>query len=91
MRYSWSTQFSKPGPVSIGVNHDVFTLSPSGEAVYNRIQCLANIFSWNSQGSLQVTGGTEPTGMIGDGTYSATVHTFLPIWCRASLADEPPM
>ena len=88
--YSWDISRGQPIAMTVGVNHDVYSINQSGDLVYNRIQCLGSVFGWASSGSLRVTGGTEPSRLVGTGTYPVNVHTFLPIWCRASLADAPP-
>ena len=94
LRTDWSTRGRRSeGNLSrkmVGVNHDVYSTDSKGSLVYNRIQCLGSLFAWESEGSLKVSGGTEPSKAIGTGTYPAAVHTFLPIWCRASLADSAP-
>jgi len=90
LEYSWKISRGQPIEKLVGVNHDVYAMSESGDLVYNRIQCLGNVYGWRSLGSLSVSGGTEPSRVIGTGTYPIAVNTFLPLWCRASLADSPP-
>lgn len=90
LEYSWQISRGQPITTSVGVNHDVYVTNQNGDLVYNRIQCLGSVYGWESLGSLRVSGGTEPSKVIGSGTYPVAVHTFLPIWCRASLADTPP-
>jgi hypothetical protein len=90
LEYSWQMKRGEPIVKSVGVNHDVYSTNANGSLVYHRIQCLGSVFAWASEGSLTVTGGTEPSKLISTGTYPATVYSFLPIWCRASLADSPP-
>ncbi len=90
LEYSWQIHRGQPIATSVGLNHDVYATNQNGDLVYNRIQCLGSIFGWESLGLLRVSGGTESSKVIGTGTYPVAVHTFLPIWCRASLADAPP-
>lgn len=90
MSYSWEAQSAEPLARLVAVNHDVYARDSSGEIVYNRIQALINMFSWDSAGTLTVVGGTDPQKSIGPGTYPVLVHTFRPLWAWASLADTPP-
>lgn len=90
LEYSWQISRGQPIATSVGMNHDVYATNQNGDLVYNRIQCLGSVFGWESLGTLRVSGGTEPSKVIGTGTYPVAVHTFLPLWCRASLADTPP-
>lgn len=72
------------------VNHDVYVRDSAGKIAFNRIQALLNVFAWESPGTLKVVGGTNPNKLIGPGTYAVTVHTFRPLWARASLGEPLP-
>ncbi len=87
LEYSWSARSSPPIARLLGVNHDVYVRGVDGGTVYNRIECLGSVYAWASPATLTVRGGTYPGDRIGPGEHQAGVHTFLPLWCRATLAD----
>lgn len=88
--YSWEARSAPPLARLVAVNHDVYVRDSAGKIVLNRIQALLNVFAWESPGTLNVVGGTNPNGLIGPGTYAVTVHTFRPLWARASLGEPLP-
>lgn len=88
--YSWEARSAPPFARLVGVNHDVYVRDSAGNIAFNRIQALLNVFAWDSPGTLKVVGGTNPNRLIGPGTYAITVHTFRPLWARASLGEPPP-
>ena len=90
LRYSWSVESATPFARLVAVNHDVYGRDSRGGVVYNRIQCLLNVFAWGSSGTLEVEGGADPKRLVGPGSYPITVNSFFPLWCRASLADGSP-
>lgn len=85
--YEWTAGPGSPFARLVAVNHDVYTSNTAGQIIVNRIQCLANVAAWGSQGELKVNGGTDPADVVSEGTHALTAHAFLPIWCRATLAD----
>lgn len=90
LRYSRNVQSAPSFARLVGVNHDVYGKASSGDIICNRIQRLTSVFVWDSPGTLDVTDGPDPKKMIAAGKHEVVVHTFLPLWCRASLADTPP-
>jgi hypothetical protein len=90
LSYSWHAQSAAPFARLVAVNHDVYARDNTGKVVFNRIQALLNVFAWDSPGTLTVVEGTNPTRLIGSGTYTINVHTFRPLWAWASLGDTPP-
>ena len=74
----------------VGVNHVVYTKAPSGKVVIKRIQVLVNATVAPNKGMLHVVGGTDPSRLIGSGTYPISVYTFLPVWVQATLGEQPP-
>lgn len=46
--------------------------------------------AFDSPGTLEVVGGMGPADWIAPGTYEVEVHSFFPVWARASLGQEPP-
>ncbi len=90
LSYSWEAESKAPFARLIGVNHDVYSRDDRGKIFFNRIQVLLNVFAWDSPATLKVLGATNPTKLIGSGTYAITVHTFRPMWARVSLGDSPP-
>jgi hypothetical protein len=88
--YSWEALSAPPGTRLMAVNHDVYVRDGAGEMMLNRIQALLNVLAWDSPGTLNVVGGTNPNGLIGPGTYPIGVHTFRPLWARASLGEPSP-
>jgi hypothetical protein len=88
--YSWEARSAPPHARLVAVNHDVYARDSAGRIVFNRIQALLNVFAWESPGTLTVVGATNPTMLIGPGTYAVTVHAFRPLWARASLGEPLP-
>lgn len=90
LSYFWQVESAPPFARLVGVNHDVYGRDGTGAIVYNRIQALLNVFAWGSEGIVEVVGGMDPERLIGSGTYPVSVHTFRPLWARASLGDASP-
>ena len=70
LSYSWHAQSAAPFARLVAVNHDVYARDNTGKVVFNRIQALLNVFAWDSPGTLTVVEGTNPTRLIGSGTYT---------------------
>lgn len=99
LSYSWNAlSGQKPGRLLgmnastglVGVNHDVYVRGSDGRIVLKRIQALCNLVAGPSEGSLFVIGGTDPSKLIGTGTYQIQVLTFMPVWARVELGAELP-
>lgn len=89
-RFSWQVKSEPPFARVLGVNHDVYEQDPAGNEVLNRIQALVNMEAYDSPGILEVVGGMGPEDWIAPGTYEVEVHSFFPVWARASLGEDPP-
>jgi predicted ester cyclase len=98
LSYSWtvSSEESDAGLAAeissvrlLGVNHIVYVKDSSGELLIKRIQALCNVAPSPKKGMLNVVGGTDPGRLIGSGTYPVLVYTFLPLWARVNLGEEP--
>lgn len=87
--YSWSVKSAAPPARLLGVNHDVYERDSDGNIVLNRIQALLTVSAYDSPGTLEVVGGLGPKSAISAGTYDVEVHSFFPIWARASLGEVP--
>lgn len=90
LSYSWEARSAPPFARLVAANHDVYARDSTGKIAFNRIQALLNVFAWDSPGTLKVVGGTSPNKLIAPGTYAVTVHTFRPLWARASLGEPLP-
>lgn len=88
--FSWQAKSEPPFARFLGVNHDVYEQDPSGNVVMNRIQVLVHMDAFDSPGILEVVGGMGPVDWIAPGTYEVEVHSFFPVWARASLGEDPP-
>jgi len=88
--FSWQAQSAAPFARFLGVNHDVYEQDPGGNIVLNRIQALVNMDAFDSPGILEVVGGMGPEDWIVPGIYEVEVHSFFPVWARASLGEDPP-
>jgi predicted ester cyclase len=98
LSYSWtvSSELTDGGLAAeissvrlLGVNHIVYVRDSSGELVIKRIQALCNVAPSPKKGILNVLGGTDPGRLISSGTYPVLVYTFLPLWARVNLGEEP--
>ena len=98
LSYSWkvSSEASEAGLARmissariVGLNHIVYVRDSSGRVVIKRIQALAKAGGSN-KGMLNVVGGTDPSRLIGSGTYPIVFHTFLPVWAQVTLGERPP-
>jgi len=74
----------------VGVNHVVYDRNSDGRVVVKRIQGLVNVAGSPNKGMLNVVGGTDPSHVVGSGTYPIVVYTFLPVWARVTLGEAPP-
>jgi hypothetical protein len=99
LAYSWTVSSEKShaglAPMIssarlVGVNQVIYVKSSSGRVVIKRPQALANVAGGPCKGLLNVIGGTDPSRLIGSGTYPILVHTFLPVWVQETLGEEPP-
>lgn len=88
--FSWQAKSEAPFTRLLGVNHDVYGQDPGGNVVLNRIQVLVHMDAYSSPGVLEVVGGMGPEDWIAPGTYKVEVHSFFPVWARASLGEDPP-
>jgi hypothetical protein len=88
--YSWQVKSEAPFALLVGVNHDVYVRDSAGRIVLNRIQALLSVSAMNSRGTMEVIGGMGPGKCIGPGTHEVVVHSFFPLWARASLGEAPP-
>ena len=50
---------------------------------------LLDVSACDSPGTLEVVGGMGPGDWIAPGTYDVEVHSFFPLWARASLGEDP--
>jgi len=87
--FSWQVKSAAPFARLLGVNHDVYGQTPGGKMVLNRIQALVDMDAYDSPGTLEVIGGMGAGDWIRPGTYQVEVHTFFPVWARASLGEDP--
>lgn len=87
--FSWQAKSAAPFARLVGVNHDVYERNSAGKVVLNRIQVLGNVSAFDSHGTLEVVGGMGPEDWIAPGTYDVEVHSFFPLWARASLGEDP--
>jgi len=87
--FSWRVKSAVLSVPFLGVNHDVYERNSAGDVVLNRIQVLLNVFAHDSPGILEVVGGMGPGDWIAPGTYDVEVHSFFPVWARASLGVDP--
>lgn len=96
LSYSWKASSEKAdaglaAEVSsarlVGVNHIVYVRDDSGKLVIKRVQALCNVVAPH-KGTLDVAGGTDPSRLVGTGTYPVTVRAILPIWARATLGED---
>ncbi len=90
LAFSWQARSAEPFARLVAVNHDVYARDGAGKIVYHRIQALLNVLSWDSPGTMEVVGGTEPQKLIGSGTHPVLVHSFRPLWAWGTLDDVPP-
>ncbi len=88
--FSWQAQSAEPFARLVAVNHDLYARDRAGRIVYHRIQALINVFSWDSPGTMEVVGGTEPRKLIGSGSHPVLMHSFRPLWAWGTLDDVPP-
>lgn len=85
--YQWQVEsMDQPGRL-IGFNNDVYVRSDSGALVLKRIQVIANAVQ--SNGTLEIRGEMEPSGLIDSGTYPVQILVFSPVWARATLGASP--
>lgn len=68
---------------------DVYGLNSAGKLVLNRTQVLVHMNAYDSPGTLEAVGGMGPENCFGAGTYDVEVHSFFPVWARASLGEDP--
>lgn len=87
--FSWEVKSADPFARFLGVNHDVYGQDAAGSVVLNRIQAIANMDAYDSSGILEVVGGMGPADWIAAGTHEVEVHSFFPVWARASLGEDP--
>ncbi|MGE5530742.1 MAG: hypothetical protein ACM3VW_01325 [Bacteroidota bacterium] len=85
LTYSWRAVSAVPPARVVGINHDVFSKTTTGDIVVDRIQALVHAIASASQGTLEVTGDTAMLPWVHAGSYPISVNTFFPIWARGTF------
>jgi hypothetical protein len=85
--FSWKAIAKAPWAELIGVNHDFYSRDQDDRLVSTHVQALVKALAWESEGILEVQGDVIPSGLLSTSTRPVKVHSFNPIWIRASVSD----
>ena len=58
--------------------------SLSGDGGFVEVQAAVNVLAMESEGTVVINGPVFPDNLIPEGHYQARIHSFNPIWIRAT-------